>query len=617
MQIDAAVPWDGGRAYFFSEKWCVSYDLDKSSPDPGYPREIRDCFAGLTLEGVDAAFNPGKGKAYFFSGMTYWQIDVATRRVDPGFPRPMSSATWTLWPFKGIQKIDAVITRSDGKAYFFAGPLYARFDIPNWLFEPFYPLPISGETWPGLGLKTVGAAISADLRLNKGTPVNEPCFFFDGPQHVLFDLKADKAIWDGENQLVQVWPGQPSFDRNAPRDFLKRTEAFLQTLTDIGASATPEGATRALELIMSARPVIATYMTSITTLLAAADARIADLQRRAGELSVALATLSDNLSRLQSAVDTASAELASAKASSDATQSRTTELQRTVMLAQAQKAVTEARLKELNDYWWVPGYGAYLGIRTLADNDVAVLNSANQDLAANTNALNQKAAEMDAITRSIGQLQGSLAKMRSDQDLFRTQKAGNDHLLLVCKQRTAFMIATRTRLGEVQAVAEDRAGLKLDLLRQALDRLTSERMPVDMSVLNRRSATFANGLRDFALTLDERADFLTYFPPSGNALAIMNSAVATITCRVVRIAGGQRTEFPWRPALMAGQSDVVDLSGYGLKDLDPIYLEMTSGPLNPTAMSQKILYIAQSEQELARFRAFGGFATGVWVSHEM
>jgi hypothetical protein len=179
------------------------------------------------------------------------------------------------------------------------------------------------------------------------------------------------------------------------------------------------------------------------------------------------------------------------------------------------------------------------------------------------------------------------------------------------------MIATRTRPGKVQAIAEDLAGLNLDLLRQALDRLTSERMPVDMSVLNRSSATFASGLRDFALTPDERADFLTYFPPSGSALAIMNSAVATITCRVVRIVGSQRTEFPWRPALMAGQSDLIDLRAYGLKDLDPVYVETASGPLNPTAMSQKIRCITRAGQEVASLRAFDGFATGVGLSREL
>lgn len=35
----------------------------------------------------------------------------------------------------------------------------------------------------------------------------------------------------------------------------------------------------------------------------------------------------------------------------------------------------ERKLKELQDWWWVPGYGQYLGIRTLADKDIEVYQS--------------------------------------------------------------------------------------------------------------------------------------------------------------------------------------------------------------------------------------------------
>ena len=115
---------------------------------------VISCFApsGLTADrggnkSRTAVVNWGNGKAYFFRGNEYVRWDIQGDRTDPGYPKPLYP-TWTGLPW--TDGVDAVVNWGNGKAYFFHGNEYVRWDIKSDRADPGYPKPFNGSTWPGL-----------------------------------------------------------------------------------------------------------------------------------------------------------------------------------------------------------------------------------------------------------------------------------------------------------------------------------------------------------------------------------------------------------------------------------------------------------------------------------
>jgi len=134
--IDTAIngqkPFEG-KAYFFKGNQYVRYDWDSEQVDSGFPMNLTEWnFPGAFLDGVDAALNgvgQFAGKAYFFKGDQYVRYDWSTGKVDEGFPSSLSA--WNL-PSHFLSGIDAAMNgygrTFDGKAYFFKGQEYVRYD---------------------------------------------------------------------------------------------------------------------------------------------------------------------------------------------------------------------------------------------------------------------------------------------------------------------------------------------------------------------------------------------------------------------------------------------------------------------------------------------------------
>jgi hypothetical protein len=85
------------------------------------------------------------GKAYFFRGSGYLRYDIATDRVDDGYPLPIGQ----FWPGLGPDPIDAAVVWNNGKAYFFRKQWYWRYDIAADRTDANYPS-LTGWNWPWL-----------------------------------------------------------------------------------------------------------------------------------------------------------------------------------------------------------------------------------------------------------------------------------------------------------------------------------------------------------------------------------------------------------------------------------------------------------------------------------
>jgi Type I phosphodiesterase / nucleotide pyrophosphatase/Hemopexin len=131
--IDAAINWGNGSAYFFKGKEFVEINLN-TNHSSGVKIINKKNWPGLDVfKKIDAAENFGQGLAYFFSGDQFLVYDVKKKEPIEGHPRTIKSQD-----FPGLEKFlggatnfDAVINWGNGKVYFFKGEEYIRFDIKN------------------------------------------------------------------------------------------------------------------------------------------------------------------------------------------------------------------------------------------------------------------------------------------------------------------------------------------------------------------------------------------------------------------------------------------------------------------------------------------------------
>lgn len=74
------------------------YDKARNTAEPGYPALIGQQYAPRGVRGWDGGFDAtvdwGNGKAYFFKGGQYIRYDIRSDRADPGYPKRISQRTW-------------------------------------------------------------------------------------------------------------------------------------------------------------------------------------------------------------------------------------------------------------------------------------------------------------------------------------------------------------------------------------------------------------------------------------------------------------------------------------------------------------------------------------------
>jgi hypothetical protein len=190
--------WPNGKAYFFKGAQYIRYDAKADKADAGYPLPIAGNWPGFPANfaaGVDAGVVWNNGKVYYFKGSEYIRYDIASDRVDLGYPAPLSK--WRgLWP----DRIDAAVVWPNGKAYFFRGSQYIRFDIATDKADVGYPKAIRGN-WARFPAR-FAAGIDAAVVWNNGK-----AYFFKGAEYIRFDIAADRVDSGYPKPIKGNWPG--------------------------------------------------------------------------------------------------------------------------------------------------------------------------------------------------------------------------------------------------------------------------------------------------------------------------------------------------------------------------------------------------------------------------
>ncbi|OIJ66572.1 hypothetical protein WN71_017935 [Streptomyces mangrovisoli] len=179
QSIDAVVPWPDGFVYFFKGPQYVRWDATDNSVDASfYPHDIADQWPALPASfaaGIDAAVNWGDGRAFFFKGSKYVRYDIAQDFVDRTlYPRDIGDG-WPDFPAAFRTGVDAAVNWGNGSAYFFKGGSYLNYDIQGSKVRPGYPLPVTEpDKWPELVRAGFTASFDDVLEWPQADPARPP-----------------------------------------------------------------------------------------------------------------------------------------------------------------------------------------------------------------------------------------------------------------------------------------------------------------------------------------------------------------------------------------------------------------------------------------------------------
>lgn len=126
--IDAALNWGNGHAYLFKGARYVRYNIALDTVDVG-PVDISTHWTTLPAawqRDLDAAVNWGNGTAYFFKDDQVLEMEIATEAVRPA---RQIAAQWPGLPSAFHRRVRAVVNWGNGKAYFFKDDHYVRVDM--------------------------------------------------------------------------------------------------------------------------------------------------------------------------------------------------------------------------------------------------------------------------------------------------------------------------------------------------------------------------------------------------------------------------------------------------------------------------------------------------------
>lgn len=195
-----------GKVYFFQGAQYWRYDLKKDYGEVDYPRPLSKWKLPRVFDlGLDACLSGrGKyeGKAYFFRDQWYVSYDWKSDRVG----ELRSVTKWDrdrAFPFSG--GIDAALSGQgsfEGKAYFFKGDKYARYD---WKTDRFDLVNQKLSAWRlGDGFNS---HITACLRGEEGGIRSNPTsYFFKGDEYVKYDWTEDRGLPGYPFRILAGWP---------------------------------------------------------------------------------------------------------------------------------------------------------------------------------------------------------------------------------------------------------------------------------------------------------------------------------------------------------------------------------------------------------------------------
>ena len=231
---------------------------------------------------------------------------------------------------------------------------------------------------------------------------------------------------------------------------------------------------------------------------------------RIGEFEIRIGDLYQQEIKLTKRIDELKAELAKSTEDQQITVTEMKNISNAIANAQKDLQARAQKLDELRKWWWVPGYGQYLSIRTLVDNDIGQYNSL-------VNTLNDKSYQMQHNQQVMQAAQELLNKLPQEiQSLKKTSTELSDmrekirNRLSELKAMAVFLTQSEVFWGKLEGLLTITVAGNQEDLKLLYDMLGKEQtsLPGFQDELISTTKTLKEALVEFADSLDTGKNFL-------------------------------------------------------------------------------------------------------------
>ncbi|MBL4704832.1 MAG: hypothetical protein JKY54_09940, partial [Flavobacteriales bacterium] len=169
---------------------------------------------GVSFKKIDAAMNFGNGKAYFFNGANYCRFDLGNYKADADYPKRTSN----YWPGINFEYLSAT-TNWTNSSFFFLDHRYVKFNNKSDQSYAGYPKTISTNTWGAMPFKNIDAAVSS----------NGKSYFFSGDEYLRYDISSAKMD-PGYPKKIASWTALANAlgEKSSPKSPKLTTSKFVQ-----------------------------------------------------------------------------------------------------------------------------------------------------------------------------------------------------------------------------------------------------------------------------------------------------------------------------------------------------------------------------------------------------
>ncbi|RKP47602.1 hypothetical protein [Trinickia fusca] len=230
--------------------------------------------------------------------------------------------------------------------------------------------------------------------------------------------------------------------------------------------------------------------------------KVVSLEKEVGDLYQEEQRLSQDIDKLE-------AEMAGAGTQMQINQQEVEALN--AELGQLQQRLDEhqQKIKEMEAYWWVPGYGLYLGIRTLADDDVGNVRRAADSLRDKREMLDNRARALQDNRSRLVQLQQMQRELAGQREAMNRMRAEAEERIGDHRKIVVFLNESGQFWGKLQSTlgqAVENRRDSLESLYAMLDQ-QSELPAVAGATAARRAGNLQEVLLQFGGELDAGSQY--------------------------------------------------------------------------------------------------------------
>jgi hypothetical protein len=192
--------------------------------------------------------------------------------------------------------------------------------------------------------------------------------------------------------------------------------------------------------LLQAQPIIASEGAAVATFQGEADGAFKRCVAAVGELDRKIGDIDTTKERVTNDIQTTETKLKVAVFNGDVAGNEITEMERTMAALISSLDARQAKLAELDEWSWVPGYGSYLGIRTLADKDIQEINRIARTLLEQQALKNASAERLRTAQAAWANLAAERSRLVAERSAAAAMRDNLDQRMKATRDATAFLV---------------------------------------------------------------------------------------------------------------------------------------------------------------------------------